>query len=163
MSRIVQYLQELAVITPYARFSIAYSCTEDPSKDFSMVFERRSDRMPALPQTTLHHPSAVNDLKLTELLRQQPNITLQSFLSKHMWGISAALASRLFQEFGEKDGFSKGLKCRDLTGPQVTRVARVLSQCTQFRPLGLVQLSSSCRPVQQSICKSTHASHGNEG
>ena len=60
--------------------------------------------------------------------------TLQGFLCKHMWGISAALASRLFQEFGEKEGFSKGLKCKDLTGPQVTRVARVLSQCTQFKP-----------------------------
>ena len=49
-SRINQYLQQLAVITPYAQFRLDFKCNSDHKRDFSVRFERRSEQMPPSPQ-----------------------------------------------------------------------------------------------------------------
>ena len=54
--RVLQYFQQLAVITPYATLSLAFRCPRDPKKDFKYDFVRRSDQMPAEARTVLPHP-----------------------------------------------------------------------------------------------------------
>ena len=46
-SRVVQYLHQLAIITPYARLEMAYTNQSDARKNFELNFDRRSDNMPA--------------------------------------------------------------------------------------------------------------------
>ena len=45
-SRTLQYFQQLAVITPYAKLEVNFECTRDPSKSFTASFARRSEQMP---------------------------------------------------------------------------------------------------------------------
>lgn len=40
-SRVLQYFQQLAVITPYARLAVDFKCHRDGKKSFRADFERR--------------------------------------------------------------------------------------------------------------------------
>lgn len=59
-SRVVQYLQQLAVITPYARLEMKYSNRSDEKKKMNLQFERRSEQMPAQAREVKHHPKSVS-------------------------------------------------------------------------------------------------------
>ena len=59
-SRVVQYLQQLAIITPYARLEMTYSNRSDEKKGMNLRFERRSEQMPAQAREVKHHPSSVS-------------------------------------------------------------------------------------------------------
>ncbi len=59
-SRVVQYLQQLAIITPYARLEMSYSNRSDEKKGMNLRFERRSEQMPAQAREVKHHPSSVS-------------------------------------------------------------------------------------------------------
>ena len=61
-SRVVQYLQQLAIITPYARLEMAYSNRSDEKKGMNLRFERRSEQMPAQAKEVKHHPSSVSPI-----------------------------------------------------------------------------------------------------
>lgn len=58
-SRVVQYLQQLAIITPYACFEMSYMNRMDEKKGMNLRFERRSEQMPAQAREVKHHPSSV--------------------------------------------------------------------------------------------------------
>lgn len=59
-SRVVQYLHQLAIITPYARLEMTYSNRSDEKKGMNLKFERRSEQMPAQAREVKHHPSSVS-------------------------------------------------------------------------------------------------------
>ena len=59
-SRVVQYLQQLAIITPYARLEMSYTNRSDERKGMNLRFERRSEQMPAQAREVKHHPSSVS-------------------------------------------------------------------------------------------------------
>lgn len=76
---------QLAVITPYAQFSLHYVCRSGASadairtraadgggggsrSDFSFVWKRRSAQVPRPPAEVRHHPSSVNDLLVRSLM-----------------------------------------------------------------------------------------------
>ena len=63
-SRIVKYLQQLAIITPYAKFRLQYSRMEDGTKDMTIRYDRRSEQMPPPAREVKHHPSSVRSLTL---------------------------------------------------------------------------------------------------
>ena len=44
-----RYLRQIAVITPYAEFSMSYT-GEDAHNSLATTFRRRCDKMPAPPQ-----------------------------------------------------------------------------------------------------------------
>ena len=48
-SKVLKYLQQVAVITPYAQFDFSYRA-EDEKASFAVTFARRTDTMPSPPQ-----------------------------------------------------------------------------------------------------------------
>ena len=99
-SRIIQYLQQLAIITPYAELSLEYECSFNPKRNFHVTYERRSDQMPPLAKEVKHHPSALNDLLLKQLFDLSKHKTLIKVLCHDLSHINKALALRLIQELG---------------------------------------------------------------
>ena len=51
-SKILKYLRQIAVITPYAQFSFKYQAAEEKN-NVSIDFIRRTDKMPRVPQASL--------------------------------------------------------------------------------------------------------------
>ena len=48
-SKILKYLRQIAVITPYAQFSFIYTAAEERN-NLSIQFTRRTDKMPRIPE-----------------------------------------------------------------------------------------------------------------
>ena len=63
-SRIVQYLQQLAIITPYAKIELRYFNLSNNKKDVTIRYDRRSEQMPPPAREVKHHPSSVSHVLL---------------------------------------------------------------------------------------------------
>lgn len=59
-SRLLQYFQQLAIITPYAKLEMQYSKSNDTKKDMTIRYDRRSEQMPSPAREVKHHPSSVS-------------------------------------------------------------------------------------------------------
>ena len=59
-SRIAQYLQQLAIITPYAKLEMRYSNRCDKKKDITIRYDCRSNQLSSLDREVKYHPSSVN-------------------------------------------------------------------------------------------------------
>jgi DNA topoisomerase-6 subunit B len=98
-AKILKYLQQIAVITPYAEFSFEFR-GEDERNSFKTTFERRTSVMPSAPESTKHHPSSV-DLELVKRLIQSTRYTrMSTFLGKEFDCVSKDLAERIAEEMG---------------------------------------------------------------
>jgi DNA topoisomerase-6 subunit B len=102
-SKVLQYFQQLAVITPYANFALDFKCIRDPKKSFNVKFTRRSEQMPVPPAETLPHPRGLNNITLQTLLRSTKAGNMVQFLTKELCGISPAIANRIAGELNLKD------------------------------------------------------------
>lgn len=60
----MQYLQQLAIITPYAKLEMRYSNRTDCKKDVTIRYDRRSEQMPSPAREVNHHPSSVSSTVL---------------------------------------------------------------------------------------------------
>jgi DNA topoisomerase VI subunit B len=56
----VQYLQQLAIITPYAKLEMQYTNVNDAKKEMTIRYDRRSEQMPSPAKEVKHHPSSVS-------------------------------------------------------------------------------------------------------
>lgn len=132
-SRVIQYLQQLAIITPYAALSVKY--TESSGKrNMHLSYDRRSEQMPATPVTVKHHPASVNNIIVQQLIQFTPSKTLVSFLTKEFSAIPSSLAKRLIAELASSSGLSETMKPTDLTDKQITRLVQLFHQVQLFRP-----------------------------
>jgi DNA topoisomerase VI B subunit len=132
-SKIIRYLEQLAIITPYAQLDLSYECLSNAKTNFSIQYARRSEQMPPLPTEVKHHPSSVNDLLLKQLLRRSAGRSVKAFLSSDLSSIDAKMANRLLAEFGAKEGFAADMKCDGVTDKQVHRMTQVMKQ-VKFAP-----------------------------
>jgi DNA topoisomerase VI subunit B len=132
-SRIVQYLQQLAIITPYAALSMTYSeCSG--KRDMHLSYDRRSEQMPATPVTVKHHPAGVNNIIVQQLIQFTKSKTLIAFLTKELSAVSMPLAKRLIAELESSAGLTETMKPSDLTDKQITRLVQLFHQVQLFRP-----------------------------
>jgi DNA topoisomerase-6 subunit B len=97
-SKLLQYFQQLAVITPYANFGLQFLCPRDVKKSFNLTFSRRSEQMPVPPVETLPHPRGLNNITLQFLLRSAKSKDMMKFLTKELCGISPSTASRILTD-----------------------------------------------------------------
>lgn len=67
----MQYLQQLAIITPYAQLELEYHNHANPKKDLTAVYRRRSEQMPPLAYEVKHHPGSVNNLLVQQLIHRR--------------------------------------------------------------------------------------------
>lgn len=152
-SRIVQYLQQLAIITPYAKFEMHYSNLNDAKKDMVIRYDPRSEQMPAPAREVKHHPSSVNNLLIQQLLDRSKSKTLLKFLCDDLSGVSPSIAKRVIAELG--NGFEDSLKPSSLNGKQITRLVQILRSVELFKapdgsclsPLGEYNLNLGIRKV----------------
>jgi len=66
---VLRYMQQLAIITPYAELSFAYTSPSDAASDrsFRYKWERRAVVMPPPAAEVKHHPASVNNLVVRRL------------------------------------------------------------------------------------------------
>lgn len=139
-SRVLLYLQQLAIITPYADLEFTYHKQNDDKKALHIQYERRSEQMPPPAKTIAPHPSGVNNLVLQQLIQFTQTRTLSQFLSTELSSLSPNLVKRILAELGyhAKHGSNNNDDDNDdeedddnyapqkLTPSQITRLAQVL-------------------------------------
>lgn len=67
-AKILSYMRQLAVITPYARFELRFTAT-DASRNVAVLYARRAEHMPAPPIEVKHHPASVDLIVLKRLIQ----------------------------------------------------------------------------------------------
>jgi DNA topoisomerase VI subunit B len=77
-------MRQLAVITPYAEFTLQYLDEDLPKTNLNVKFARRSQKLPKPPEQKKVHPASIVLTKLEELSRVQQaknkDANLDSFL-----------------------------------------------------------------------------------
>ncbi|MEW5318661.1 MAG: hypothetical protein WDW38_009866 [Sanguina aurantia] len=132
-SKIIKYLRQIAVITPYAQFAFSYK-SEDDKGNLKLLFRRRTDIMPEPPRVTKHHPSSVDLELIKRLIACSTAPTLLAFLRKDFDSISQALAERLIGEV--RTGVEATTAPKSLTSAQVVRLYQLLHEARFSDPKG---------------------------
>lgn len=120
-SKILHYMRQMAVITPYAQFLFKFvsdapeyasisleifsPCTTVHNilipallfgrKNVTIRFARRTDVMPPVPLETKHHPSSIDLLLIKRLIAETSKQNLLQFLQHEFVNISKSYAERL--------------------------------------------------------------------
>ncbi|XP_042391435.1 DNA topoisomerase 6 subunit B-like isoform X2 [Zingiber officinale] len=132
-SKIIHYMRQMAVITPYAQFLFKF-ITDLSDKNVTIRFARRTDVMPPAPIETKHHPSAVDILLIKCLIAETSKKTLQQFLQHEFINISKSYAERLIGEMGPD--FSPKMTAKSLTSQQIVRIHQLFRQAKFDDPSG---------------------------
>ena len=132
-SRIVQYLLQLAIITPYASLELHYKNLADPKKDMSIRYGRRSEQMPPPAKEVRHHPSSVNNLLVQQLLDRSSSKTMLKFLTTDLSAVGQSVAKRLLEQL-EDDGFYDDMPPSSVSDRQITRLVQLLRTSDAFKP-----------------------------
>lgn len=132
-AKIINYLRQMAVITPYAQFNFSY-IGPIPEKNLAIRFARRTDVMPPVPEETKHHPSAVDLLLIKRLIAESKEIHLQAFLQKEFVSINKAHAERLIGEMGPE--FQPKMLVKSLSDEQIVRLHQLFRQAKFDDPSG---------------------------
>jgi len=124
-SKVLKYLQQIAVITPYARFGFHYRAEEEKSS-FNVNFARRTDAMPPAPKATKHHPSSTDLEILKRLAASTSASTLSAFLCREFACVSRDLAGRIIDEM--RAGADPHMSPEELDQRQLLRLHQLLHE-----------------------------------
>ncbi|KAK9916719.1 hypothetical protein WJX75_006211 [Coccomyxa subellipsoidea] len=124
-AKIHKYLRQIAVITPYARFSFAY-VAEDEKNSIRVNFTRRTDKMPAPPKEVKFHPASVDLELIKRLIAITKCTTLRHFLFKDFSSISKDYAGRLIAEM--RCGVDEDTLPGELDNKQVVSLHQLLHE-----------------------------------
>lgn len=132
-SKILHYMRQMAVITPYAQFLFNF-ITDTSDKNVTIRFARRTDVMPPAPLETKHHPSAVDLLLIKRLIAETSTQNLLQFLQHEFVNIGKSYAERLIGEMGPD--FSQKMSVKSLTPQQIVRIHQLFRQAKFDEPCG---------------------------
>ncbi|XP_062199629.1 DNA topoisomerase 6 subunit B isoform X2 [Phragmites australis] len=132
-SKILHYMRQMAVITPYAQFLFRF-LSDAADKNLTIRFARRTDIMPPVPLQTKHHPSAVDILLIKRLIAETTKQNLLQFLQHEFVNISKLHAERLIGEMGPD--FSPKMTVKSLTSQQLVRIHQLFRQAKFDDPSG---------------------------
>ncbi|KAB2050292.1 hypothetical protein ES319_A13G235700v1 [Gossypium barbadense] len=132
-SKILHYMRQMAVITPYAQFLFKF-VSDAPDKNVTIKFARRTDVMPPVPVETKHHPSSVDILLIKRLIAETSKQNLMQFLQHEFVNIGKPLAERLIGEMGPE--FSPKTAVKSLTDQQIVRIHQLFRQAKFDDPSG---------------------------
>lgn len=136
-AKILLYMRQMAVITPYAEFRLKF-CTGDEhdGKDFELVFSRRTDKMPRAALEVKHHPSSVNQLLLKQLIGDvNVGMGLLTFLTTQFVAIPRSLGTRLVKELGSE--FTASMPVRELSLNHIRQLDALLHEIRFDKPDGM--------------------------
>ncbi len=114
--KVLQYFQQLAVITPCANLHVVFNCARDASKSFDVKFDRRSTQMPPIPKETLPHPRALNNVTLQNHLTETSRKTVKEFLQKDLKGVPPSVAGKIAKALGIDDRRPNSLDSKEISG-----------------------------------------------
>ncbi|KAL9234756.1 hypothetical protein vseg_009587 [Gypsophila vaccaria] len=132
-SKILHYMRQMAVITPYAQFLFKF-ISETTDKNVTVRFSRRTDVMPPVPMETKYHPSAVDLLLIKRLIGETSKQNLLQFLQYEFVNIAKSHAERLIGEMGPD--FSPKMAVKSLTSQQIVRIHQLFRQAKFDDPSG---------------------------
>ncbi|EEF48847.1 Type II DNA topoisomerase VI subunit B, putative [Ricinus communis] len=132
-SKILHYMRQMAVITPYAQFLFKF-ISDTSDKNVTVKFARRTDVMPPVPLETKHHPSSVDLLLIKRLIAETSKQNLLHFLQHEFVNIGKAHAERLIGEMGPE--FSPKMAVKSLTDQQIVRIHQLFRQAKFDDPAG---------------------------
>lgn len=132
-SKILHYMRQMAVITPYAQFLFKF-VSETSEKNVTIQFARRTDVMPPVPLETKYHPSAVDLLLIKRLIGETSKQNLLQFLQHEFVNIGKSHAQRLIGEMGQE--FSPKMAVKSLTSQQIVRIHQLFRQAKFGDPSG---------------------------
>ncbi|KAK3015480.1 hypothetical protein RJ639_005785 [Escallonia herrerae] len=132
-SKILHYMRQMAVITPYAQFLFSF-VSDTSDKNVSIKFARRTDIMPPVPLETKYHPSAVDLLLIKRLIAETSKQNLLQLLQHEFVNIGKAYAERLIGEMGPD--FSPKMLVKSLTSQQLVRIHQLFRQAKFDDPSG---------------------------
>ncbi|KAL2940882.1 DNA topoisomerase 6 subunit B [Bienertia sinuspersici] len=132
-SKILHYMRQMAVITPYAQFVFKF-VSETADKNMTIQFARRTDVMPPVPMETKYHPSAVDLLLIKRLIGETSKLNLLQFLQHEFVNIGKSHAERLIGEMGTE--FSPKTAVKSLTSQQIVRIHQLFRQAKFGDPSG---------------------------
>lgn len=132
-SKILHYMRQMAVITPYAQFLFRF-VSNASDKNVTIHFARRTDVMPPAPLETKHHPSAVDLLLIKRLITETSKQNLLQFLQHEFVNIGKSYATRLVGEMGPD--FSPNMPLKSLTSQQIVRIHQLFRQAKFDDPSG---------------------------
>ncbi|XP_015875948.1 DNA topoisomerase 6 subunit B [Ziziphus jujuba] len=132
-SKILHYMRQMAVITPYAQFLFKF-VSDASDKNVTIRFARRTDVMPPVPLETKHHPSSVDLLLIKRLITETSKQSLLQFLQHEFVNIGKSYAERLIGEMGPD--FNPKMAVKSLTSQQIVRVHQLFRQAKFDDPSG---------------------------
>ncbi|KAL5564291.1 hypothetical protein UlMin_027455 [Ulmus minor] len=132
-SKILHYMRQMAVITPYAQFLFKF-VSDVPDKNVTIRFARRTDVMPPVPLETKHHPSSVDLLLIKRLITETSKQNLLQFLQHEFVNIGKPYAERLIGEMGPD--FDPKMAVKSLTSQQIVRIHQLFRQAKFDDPSG---------------------------
>uniref|UniRef100_A0A2P2LAL6 DNA topoisomerase 6 subunit B n=2 Tax=Rhizophora mucronata TaxID=61149 RepID=A0A2P2LAL6_RHIMU len=132
-SKILHYMRQMAVITPYAQFHFRF-ISEASDKNVTIKFARRTDVMPPVPLETKYHPSSVDLLLIKRLIAETSKQNLLQFLQHEFVNIGKSHAERLIGEMGPD--FSPKMSVKSLTDQQIVRIHQLFRQAKFDDPTG---------------------------
>ncbi|XP_011080248.1 DNA topoisomerase 6 subunit B isoform X2 [Sesamum indicum] len=132
-SKILHYMRQMAVITPYAQFLFKF-LSESPDKNVTVRFARRTDVMPPAPLETKYHPSAVDLLLIKRLIAETSKQNLMQFLQHEFVNVGKSYAERLIGEMGPD--FGPKMPVKSLTSQQIVRIHQLFRQAKFDDPSG---------------------------
>jgi len=134
-ARVLKYLRQIAVITPYAQFTLDYrSPVGEGKSDFRAAFKRRTDKMPEPPRETKHHPAAVDLETLRRVVAGTKQRTLLRMLSRDFDCITRPLAERICAE--SRGGVDQDMEPGEMTDKQTARLHQLLHEVRFPDPRG---------------------------
>ncbi|CAK9146779.1 unnamed protein product [Ilex paraguariensis] len=132
-SKILHYMRQMAVITPYAQFLFRF-VSDASDKNVTIRFARRTDIMPPVPLETKYHPSAVDLLLIKRLIAETSKQNLLQFLQHEFVNIGKSFAERLIGEMGPD--FSPKMPVKSLVSQQIVRIHQLFRQAKFDDPSG---------------------------
>ena len=125
MSKILEYLKQTALVTPYADIRFV-----DP-KGRLYMFSRATTKMPPPPTETLAHPYGVDVETLQRLIRVTTSRNLLDFMQKHFHRVGKG-TSLSFLDFA---GFVRTANPQRLKPEDVDRLVATIKKSKKFRQL----------------------------
>ena len=122
MPKILEYLKQTAVVTPYADITFV-----DP-RGRLYVFTRATTKMPTAPKETLPHPYGVDVEAIQRLVRVTECRNMLDFMQKHFHRVGEGI-SLSFLEFA---GFIKSADPKKLKHEDVIRLVQTTKKFKKF-------------------------------
>jgi DNA topoisomerase-6 subunit B len=123
MSKILEYLKQTALLTPYATIKFV-----DP-KGRLYMFNRATTKMPSPPTETLAHPYGVDVETLQRLIRVTPSRNLLDFMRRHFHRVGQG-TSLNFLNFA---GFIRTADPKRLKPEAVAKLVKTNNKSKKFR------------------------------